>query len=761
MELLEGESLYDMMTRVRRLAPETTLTIATHAARGLARAHESNIVHRDLKPENIFLTHGEDGQTIAKLLDFGLAKFYEPTGGDAETVRLTREGALFGTPAYMSPEQAKGQGEVDHRADLWALGCIVYECLTGQTVWNVDQGVAMILAQIAGAPIPKPSRLRGDLPQNFDDWFFKALERNADKRFQTAKEFADSLAEALRPAPATTRSHSLHSEAEGVVVDELIHRSQPAIDASAPAELAAALSPAQPATKSLDVAVPIDDDAALLESEGTGTGRAIAVLLILAALALGGYGLWLYVLNPPIEQSASWGDAGLAGLNGADGGDLDQAKPQETDPYALQISAAQEWLSKGESKNALSMFKEAFNNGGSGVSRSFLAQAGAALENKGQCQVTGLARPRPFELVSPVSRPTLAVTPAGTIVSWVDNHQDERRRQGFAVVLDDALRRISPARLITPEAQSVRYPQLIAAKEKLALIYWEDSGAEPGVYVRMLEGDGRIAGAARRVSAVKRSEFYPALARAEDGTFWAVWEEEMESGADDLFACRLGTDLQPLHEPIRLTAYLSTRSARAYAGKPDIAIAHGYLYVVYAFQRGSEYRVMGLRVKLDDPVLTSGLTDDTSRRARKQDRYVGIAKPISARQGKNAQPRIACVTQGCFVVWDDETAGALAAYLDKDSGEAIWHREFANKGSRPAVATAGSRALVAYYDSSRVKIAPLGRDGLGDSDSLARVSGLQPFPAIVPGTRPGEWYISWRDYEAGHLEAFVVRAQCP
>src|SRR4029079_9479008 len=168
MELLEGESLYDMMTRVRRLDPQTTLTIATHAARGLARAHESNIVHRDLKPENIILTHGEDGPLVAKLLDFGLAKFYEPTNADAETVRLTREGALFGTPAYMSPEQAKGQGEVDHRADLWALGCIVYECLTGQTVWNVEQGVAMILAQIASAPLPRPNKLRPDLPPAFE-----------------------------------------------------------------------------------------------------------------------------------------------------------------------------------------------------------------------------------------------------------------------------------------------------------------------------------------------------------------------------------------------------------------------------------------------------------------------------------------------------------------------------------------------------------------------------------------------------------------
>src|SRR5512142_2027430 len=109
MELLEGESLYDLMTKVRRLDVASTLRICVQTCRGLSKAHEVNVIHRDLKPENIFLTKNEEGRLVAKLLDFGLAKFYEPTG-DTSSIRLTREGALFGTPAYMSPEQAKGQG---------------------------------------------------------------------------------------------------------------------------------------------------------------------------------------------------------------------------------------------------------------------------------------------------------------------------------------------------------------------------------------------------------------------------------------------------------------------------------------------------------------------------------------------------------------------------------------------------------------------------------------------------------------------------
>jgi serine/threonine-protein kinase len=169
MEMLEGRNLNQTVRKEGPLPVERAIPILIQVCGALQEAHDLGIVHRDLKPENIFLTKDEEGKLVAKLVDFGLAKFYEQTSGpDQVSARLTREGALFGTPAYMSPEQAKGKGEVDHRADLWALGCIVYECLTGQTVWSVDQGVAMILAQIASAPLPRPNKLRPDLPPAFE-----------------------------------------------------------------------------------------------------------------------------------------------------------------------------------------------------------------------------------------------------------------------------------------------------------------------------------------------------------------------------------------------------------------------------------------------------------------------------------------------------------------------------------------------------------------------------------------------------------------
>jgi serine/threonine-protein kinase len=780
MELLEGESLYDLLSRVRRLDAETTLRVANHSARGLAKAHEANVIHRDLKPENIFITKNEEGEMVAKILDFGLAKFYEPTTGNKAQIRLTREGALFGTPAYMSPEQAKGQGEVDHRCDLWALGCIVYECLTGTTVWNVDQGVAMILAQIAGAPIPKPSKLRPDLSASFDQWFARALDRDVNKRYQTAKEFANSLSQALKPNQAAFRQHALSSDEEGAAVDALVSspRAAPAVQPVSPAPPKPVTPPAPQAVPQHPLLAPAPisqgtppktfdvrpDDVMTMRPPAASPWRAISALFAAAAVALGGYALWLYVIHParsaPIAGSA--GSAGSAAPESSAGA---EPQPLEREPYALQIASAQKWLYTGKPDNALSMFKEAFNNGGTNVARTMLAQAGAALENpSGKCRVTGLGRPRPFDVVSPVSRPTIAVTVNGVVAGWVDNHEDEKRKQAVTTLLDPAMRRVSPARLVTPEAESVRSPQLEAAGEKVALIYWEGMGKEPGVYARLLESDGRIASPARRLSGIRRHDFYPALTRAADKTFWATWEEEIEEGTD-IMVRHLSADLEPLSAAVRVTGFARQPRQPALASRPDIAVAGGHLHIVFSVERNKRSEVMLLRVKVDDPGLATGLgaLDEKGKRRqlqRREDRAVGQLRRISTEFGKNSQARIACAKLGCFAVWDDEKAGALAAFVDPMRGEALWHREFASSGSRPAVGSNGEQAAVAWYDGGRVNVATVSRDGVTEGSVVAKVGGLQPYPAIVPGATAGQWYISWRDYEAGHLEAFVVRAEC-
>lgn len=757
MELLEGESLYDMMTRVRQLDLQTTLRIATHSARGLGKAHESNVVHRDLKPENIFLTKDEDGRLLAKILDFGLAKFYEPTGRHSVPVRLTREGALFGTPAYMSPEQAKGQGEVDHRADLWALGCIVYECLTGQTVWNVEQGVAMILAQIAGSPLPHPSHLRPDLPASFDTWFERALDRDADRRFQNAREFADSLAEALAPRDAATRPlASLYLDADTTV---------PELGGSV--RIAADLVHT-PARLSPEVEDPPLPTGALPQSEGapphrSSSFRTISFLMVAAALTLGGYAAWLYLLHPPGRSVAPTDSARRLPTARARRSD----KNAQNEDYVEKLSEGQELLAT-DARRALEAFKVAFERGNMPAARSLLTQATIASEEGGPCQLTGLARPRPFDLEVPVSRPTVVPTNKGVVVSWVDNHLDVRRRQAFTVLLDSALRRIAPPIPVTPEAYNVRQPQLVRAGDRLALTYWEEGGKEPGVYTRLLDASGKIESPAYRLSSQRKGDPFPTLVPSPDGGFIAVWEEEMQSGSDEIVARRLGPDLKPKTPSVRLTALHTSSGPNRQPRTADVTIAHGKLYITFVKDRGSDGAQIILHtVPLDDPGLERGLLQGppakTARKPKsrpKNDEFVGTFRPVSAVQGKNAQPHVACTTEGCFIAWDDEKAGAIVSYWHKDRGQ-LWHREFARKAARATLSHDARGVVLAYYEDSRIKLANLTPDGLGKPSILSRINGHQPSPDLARGEKAGEWYVAFRDFESARLEVFALRAQCP
>lgn len=191
MELLEGETLAQRIKRKKRLTPAETSWILTHVARAVAKAHELGIVHRDLKPDNVFLVHNEEDE-IAKVLDFGVAKI-EATSltGDSHT----RTGSLLGTPYYMSPEQAQGNKAVDHRSDLWALGVIAFECITGKRPFASD-GLGDLVLQICIRDLPVPSAL-APVPIGFDAWFERAMRREPEERFQSAKELADALREAL------------------------------------------------------------------------------------------------------------------------------------------------------------------------------------------------------------------------------------------------------------------------------------------------------------------------------------------------------------------------------------------------------------------------------------------------------------------------------------------------------------------------------------------------------------------------------------
>jgi eukaryotic-like serine/threonine-protein kinase len=194
MSYYEGETL---KSRIEQgpLKVEEAIDIANQVAKGLAKAHTHGIVHRDIKPANIIIT--KDG--VAKIVDFGLAKL----GGGT---LLTKTGTTIGTVAYMSPEQAQGE-KVDHRTDIWSLGVVLYEMLTGQRPFRSDYEQALIYLIINGEPEPI-TKVRKDISAGLCQIISHALAKRVDDRYQSMEEFREDLAavaEGLKPLKAKTR----------------------------------------------------------------------------------------------------------------------------------------------------------------------------------------------------------------------------------------------------------------------------------------------------------------------------------------------------------------------------------------------------------------------------------------------------------------------------------------------------------------------------------------------------------------------------
>jgi serine/threonine-protein kinase len=193
MELLEGQDLAQRLKREGPLSPDELVKIFTQVCRAVGRAHAAGIIHRDLKPANVFLMDHEDADETAKVLDFGVAKVEGAKLSSAGA--QTRTGSLIGTPHYMSPEQLQGNKTIDHRSDLWSLGVIAFEALTGRPPFE-SEGLGDLVLQICVQPLPVPSEW-ARVPRGFDTWMERALTRDPDKRFQSAKEMASTLSDAL------------------------------------------------------------------------------------------------------------------------------------------------------------------------------------------------------------------------------------------------------------------------------------------------------------------------------------------------------------------------------------------------------------------------------------------------------------------------------------------------------------------------------------------------------------------------------------
>jgi serine/threonine-protein kinase len=183
MPYIEGESLYERLQRERRLPVPEALTIARDTAAGLGYAHSHGVLHRDVKPENILLAGGR-----ALVADFGLARAI----GAADYRKLTETGIIVGTVFYMSPEQLLEVRDLDQRADIYSLGSILYEMLTGGPPFT-GRSLTDIVTRVLKSPVPSIRRVRPDAPAVLDQIIGRALAKSRDERFTTMEEFARAL----------------------------------------------------------------------------------------------------------------------------------------------------------------------------------------------------------------------------------------------------------------------------------------------------------------------------------------------------------------------------------------------------------------------------------------------------------------------------------------------------------------------------------------------------------------------------------------
>jgi eukaryotic-like serine/threonine-protein kinase len=218
MEFLDGEALSQLIMREAPLPVERSLRIARQVASALGAAHAKGIYHRDVKPENVYLVRRGEVDFV-KVVDFGISKAVKQGGPEegADAYRLTHTGLLLGTPLYMSPEQARGDEDLDHRVDIWALGVMMYECLTGEVPFRANNYLGIISQVLTHAASP-PSKVRPELgiPDAVEAVVMRAMAKDREQRYGAMADLEHDLERLL----AGDQNVGLPRAGEGAIVGE-------------------------------------------------------------------------------------------------------------------------------------------------------------------------------------------------------------------------------------------------------------------------------------------------------------------------------------------------------------------------------------------------------------------------------------------------------------------------------------------------------------------------------------------------------------
>ncbi len=325
MEHLEGLDLAKEIAARGALEPARVVRIVSQVSKALAKAHAANLLHRDIKPDNIFLCHHDaDDDLFVKLLDFGIAKTHADEGTSGSLGPETKTGQVVGTPYYMSPEQVTAQKVIDLRSDLWALGVVAFEALTGRRPFD-GPSFGALAVQIATGDPPAPSAINPSLPPAVDGWFAKACARHPEARFASARELADAFRTALEGTASLPPIGSRSSEPASRAVDDPTARPSFVL-ASTSLDATSSIEPS-PARQSDGTAAVASD-----ERGGRMSRRSIGLLSALVLVAMGvGVGIGRTDRAPLPGRDAAASPGTVAGPRAADSKVPSRSEPQHLD----------------------------------------------------------------------------------------------------------------------------------------------------------------------------------------------------------------------------------------------------------------------------------------------------------------------------------------------------------------------------------------------------------------------------------------------
>jgi eukaryotic-like serine/threonine-protein kinase len=364
MEYLDGKDLADHLHQEGALPISVAVEYIMQACEALAAAHANGIVHRDIKPENLFLTQQAQGMHTIKVLDFGISKIALPRGKRD----LVRTQMALGSPVYMSPEQIRRSDQVDARSDIWAVGCVLFELLTGVTAFDEPSLLELSAAILEREPVPLQT-LRPDASEELEEIVLRCLTKNPDHRYQNVAELAAALYPfgPRRARISAERCYHMLKNA-GIVKAELMLASAFPPSLASSARITAASPGASPARTTTPAALDIiidDDD---VPAKAGRNGRKIAILTALGVVAAAAS--FLVVRIRDVDATAT-----SAAAAPARGVDLPAAAPAVPRPAPSVIDLDQEdpttaTTSTGAPKPSAAAKVAASSNGGGRVAKA-------------------------------------------------------------------------------------------------------------------------------------------------------------------------------------------------------------------------------------------------------------------------------------------------------------------------------------------------------------------------------------------------------